>query len=114
MTRNFTDRAGVEWTVWQVTPGSALLGAVDWRRKRSGEDRRVVNAVGFDPALDRRSGRDRRLTIAGPLQRGWLAFLASTGARRRLAPVPPAWQDATEAELDELCRAAMLARPASR
>lgn len=38
---------------------------------------------------------------------GWLLFTSALGARRRLAPVPGLWTDATEALLRSWCGGAM-------
>lgn len=40
--------------------------------------------------------------VAGTLQRGWLTF-ESAAERRRLAPIPLDWENATIAELREFC-----------
>ena len=45
------------------------------------------------------------------LEKGWLSF-ASANGNRRLAPFPDAWQSASVSELERLCRAARVAKPA--
>jgi hypothetical protein len=51
-------------------------------------------------SADRRAlaKRDLRVVVPDKLQRGWLAF-QSQAERRRLAPVPPAWQNLSDEEL---------------
>jgi hypothetical protein len=50
--------------------------------------------------------------LAPDLKGGWLAFEGG-GERRRLSPVPPDWQRATEAELRRFLATALpVARPA--
>ena len=44
------------------------------------------------------------------LRSGWLTFESAT-ARKRLAPIPPDWEDASAERLDEMCRQAETARP---
>jgi len=44
------------------------------------------------------------------LRSGWLTFESATG-RRRLAPIPPHWEEASVERLEQLCRIAPLARP---
>jgi hypothetical protein len=43
------------------------------------------------------------------LELGWLAFVSGT-EKRRLAPVPPGWHAASDAELERLCGLARVAR----
>lgn len=43
---------------------------------------------------------------------GWLTF-ESAGIRRRLAPIPRGWEEATRERLDLMCRAAEVVRRAS-
>ena len=45
------------------------------------------------------------------LEKGWLAFVSANG-KRRLAPFPTAWQSAPVSELELLCSAARVAKPA--
>ncbi|MFN2567691.1 MAG: hypothetical protein ABR499_22075 [Gemmatimonadaceae bacterium] len=40
------------------------------------------------------------------LRSGWLTFESATGSRRRLAPIPRGWEDATRERLELMCRAA--------
>ena len=47
------------------------------------------------------------------LRGGWLTFESSQG-RRRLAPIPSGWVDATPERLDLMCRAAEVVQRTSR
>jgi hypothetical protein len=109
--RTFVDRTGTEWTVWEVRP-ALQLGASRERRARA---RRADAAP--EPIVERRHVDERRLEeepavsgVAPGLAQGWLAFDAGA-ERRRLAPVPAAWESLSEAALAALCEAADPAVP---
>ena len=97
-----------------VEPRSGVERRVDPTRadapdRRSGTERRQVQSRRSE--LDRRSGTDRRETprvkarLPGDFAAGWLCF-ASGGEKRRFAPLPPNWEQAEDATLDEWLRAA--------
>jgi hypothetical protein len=91
--RSFTDDNDVTWQVWDVRPSQPDL-----------IERRKIRAEPPSGAEERRAG-------AG-LATGWLAF-ESEHTRRRLAPIPPEWQDASEEQLRAWCaEARILARRA--
>jgi hypothetical protein len=71
--RTFTDPDGTVWEVWQVTPTSV--------RNAAGEIRGAV-----EPGYEH----------------GWLCFENKNGDKRRLLPVPPDWQNLTDARLEAL------------
>jgi hypothetical protein len=105
--RVFSDASGVTWEVWEVRPRGVLTGAAE-RRAADGAVGRPDPTEGGDVESDagaRQAPHERRHSVAAPLQVGWLAFSAGT-ERRRLAPIPPAWETATDAELALYCRAA--------
>lgn len=56
-----------------------------------------------DPSLPERHARYLHPAFAG----GWLLFTCGT-ERRRYAPLPPEWNDASEAQLREWCARATL------
>jgi hypothetical protein len=93
--RTFTDSAGVEWQVWDVLPTG--LGRTVFDRRRLGD------ASSATP--------ERRSDLSARLANGWLAFLAGTD-KRRLAPVPEGWADASVEQLERYCREAQPAAPA--
>lgn len=49
----------------------------------------------------------KRVTFDQRLQEGWLTFESTTG-RKRLAPIPQAWEEAPAERLELMCRAAEL------
>jgi hypothetical protein len=91
--RTFLDSAGRRWEVWLITPAAAERRKID-RRASSG------GSGAYQGELDRRRTPERRrgpfhrsAAVASEYSRGWLCF-ESEGEKRRLAPVPPAWDDA--------------------
>ena len=56
------------------------------------------------PSLEKILQGDRR-------QGGWLAFKASDGERRRLAPYPAEWRDISDFELERWCMKATRVPP---
>ena len=112
--RSFRDAQGVNWEVWDVIPGRLTLSARD---HRAGTDRRAApeGAVSSPrPAeSERRLGIDRRASLSPALRGGWLAF-RTTAERRRLAPIPDGWENATDAELARYCDTAERVPPPPR
>lgn len=104
--RNFRDKDGREWRVWDVYPYARL----DEERRRG--DRRQAQTSEYT-GPERRSGRDRRrnASLFTPgLEAGWLCFENHT-EKRRLTPVPWGWDEVPEDGLDELLERA---RPVTR
>lgn len=48
--------------------------------------------------------------VSAGLEKGWLSFVSDSG-KRRLAPFPTVWREATDVELERLCEQARVARP---
>lgn len=103
--RTFLDTTGKRWEVWLVTPAAAE------RRKA---DRRAAAATGegFTGGAERRHTPERRrapfrrsVAVASEYSQGWLCF-ESEGEKRRLAPVPPNWEEAGPDRLSTLLQAA--------
>jgi len=104
--RSFVDKGGVGWDVWEVKP--------QWADRRSGVDRRQLSADdprADPPVLEQRRGPDRRVgdgkrtphvQLGATYSGGWLAF-ESPSERRRLAPIPPGWDQVDEPVLESLC-----------
>src|SRR5829696_1349159 len=97
-----------------VEPRSGVERRVDPTRadapdRRDGAERRQEQSRRTE--LDRRSGTDRReatrvkARLPGDFAAGWLCF-ASGGEKRRLAPLPPNWEQADDATLEEWLHAA--------
>ena len=103
--RTFTDSHGKRWEVWLVTPAAAERRRVDRRASRT--------ASGMPEGLaDRRQTPDRRrskfrreVVVASEFSDGWLCF-ESEGEKRRLAPVPPDWEQAGPDRLSTWLQAA--------
>jgi hypothetical protein len=94
----------VEWHVWSVIPGNAP----GEEERRPGYDRRSPEPVILYKGPDRRAAADRRrkLPLSPGMQLGWLVF-DSGAERRRLAPIPPAWEARPECDLERLCERAI-------
>ena len=85
-----------------------------------GEERRqrAIDELPDPPVLEQRRGEERRVgerqsgiprvKIMGTFGTGWLTF-ESPHEKRRLSPIPPNWQSASEAELSQLCENASTA-----
>ena len=101
--REFTDEGGRQWTVWDVYPTLA--------------ERRHRNAGPPPGVRERRRYVEQRLALRENMAKGWLAFEARDGGRRRLAPIPtsgPHWSTATEHELRAWLKSAKPAPPTRR
>ena len=101
--RQFTDSRGRYWVVWEVYPTLA--------------ERRQHNAGPPAGARERRRFVESRSRPSPKIAGGWLAFEATDGERRRLAPVPDKpsdWERASEDQLRSWCAMAEPAPPARR
>ena len=97
--RQYTDRDGTTWNVWNVPP--------QYTPARSGRDRRQSRAM--DPATDRRALTDRRVRSATGLEGGWVCFQAGE-EKRRLAPAPRDWDRCSEEDLEHYLQRAVPVR----
>ena len=91
--RTFLDSKGKRWEVWLITPTAAERRKAD-RRASSG------GSAAYEGSLDRRRTPERRrgtfrrsAAVASEYSGGWLCF-ETEGEKRRLAPVPPGWEEA--------------------
>ena len=48
--------------------------------------------------------------VSSGLEKGWLSFVSDSG-KRRLAPIPTVWREATDLELEQFCARARVAKP---
>src|SRR3954463_907555 len=95
--REFNDRDGRVWEVWEVRP--AVI------ERRQADDRRLHPRDFAD-----RRNRDLRLTLLGGLREGWLTFQCNA-ERRRLSPIPEGWMTLAD---DTLLSLAHKATPVMR
>lgn len=95
--RTFADGQGRSWEIWDVRPERIDRRADDRRAERptpwTGPERRQ--------GADRRRQSQARTRILHPLAEGWLVF-KSDGEKRRLAPIPPNWENCRGRELHDL------------
>ena len=104
--RTFTDARGLDWEVWEVRPGLALIGeAIDRRRLADRREGGVAGTPRSDGEIERRSREERRVAVSPPLRGGWLAFRTGD-ERRRLAPIPVGWAEDSDIQLAAYCEAA--------
>jgi len=101
--RVFRTASGVEWHVWSVIPGGAPA-----EERRHGYDRRSDDPVIRYKGPERRAEADRRRrgSFVPGMPQGWLVF-ESAGERRRLVPIPPAWEARPACDLERLCERAV-------
>jgi len=91
--RVFVDDQEQQWEVWAVLPEVV--------ERRLNAERRTAPR----DTPDRRQQIDIRFRMAPELRQGWLAF-QSGHERRRLAPIPDAWETLDDTELAALARRA--------
>jgi hypothetical protein len=103
--RTFLDSRGTRWEVWLITPTAAERRRVDRRASAGG-------SADYQGTLDRRRTPERRrapfhrtATVASEYSNGWLCF-ESEEEKRRLAPVPPGWEEAGPDRLSTWLQAA--------
>src|SRR4051812_818791 len=98
--RTFVDSNGGYWQGWGLQPAKG-------ERRASPRDRPNLKRFPWKGTerrngLDRRVVSQRRITLAEGYGSGWLTF-ESLAEKRRLVPIPLAWESATQAELRLLC-----------
>jgi hypothetical protein len=89
--------------VWSVVPGARAEA-----ERRAGYDRRSPDPVLLYKGHERRVSPDRRAgraPVSPEMRQGRLIF-ESASERRRLAPIPPAWERYTDEALDRLSQMA--------
>ena len=88
--REFDDSHAVHWQVWEVIPQSVERRALRERR------------IAFRDARERRKRHEVRLRVSNGAVPGWLVF-ESDHMKRRLRPIPHAWFEASDIELESMC-----------
>lgn len=102
--RTFLDSKAKRWEVWLVTPAAAERRKVDRRAAAAGTEGFASSERRHTP--DRRKIPFRRsVAVASEYSQGWLCF-ESEGEKRRLAPVPPGWEEAGPDRLSTWLQAA--------
>jgi hypothetical protein len=104
--RTFLDSTGRRWEVWLVTPAAAERRKADRRAAAAprGEEFQGFSERRRTPER-RKSPFRRTIEVASEYSQGWLCF-ESEGEKRRLAPVPPGWQEAGPDRLSSWLQAA--------
>jgi hypothetical protein len=97
--RMFRDTRGTEWYVWEVHPHVPIPS----------RDSAETSSRAEPPAPPAQHASKLQPLLPGALANGWLCFQSET-ERRRLAPVPPDWGEASEEQLAMLCTQAAPAR----
>jgi hypothetical protein len=91
--RKIQDATGRWWDVWETRP--TIIDRRDGRDRRSGPRE----------AEDRRQLVEARVVVGPEYRDGWLAF--QSGAEwRRLAPIPPQWEQCSNEELAQYLESA--------
>jgi hypothetical protein len=101
--RTFVDSDGSYWQVWDSLPTKV-------ERRMAAADRRQPQRVAWRGSdrrsgMDRRTTRQRRITLSQGYGGGWLTF-ESLKDKRRLIPIPSHWEDLSQDELRSLCERA--------
>lgn len=85
MLRAFRDSTGVEWRVWEVFPSKTS-------------------------PLTSAESASRTSLMGSAFANGWLCF-ESPSEKRRLAPIPPGWEDSGPRQMEELWKTATVVAP---
>lgn len=105
--RTFLDSNGKRWEVWLVTPAAAERRKADRRAAAVSDDAFAGGSERRHTPERRRSTFQRSVTVASEYSQGWLCF-EGEGEKRRLAPVPPGWDEAGPDRLSTWLQAAKL------
>ena len=106
--RVFDDYVGRRWEVWQTNPPRSERRLTERRAVPDGPRVQLPHVRERRNEGERRRAGDRRVQplprFPGipELEAGWLCF-ESDGERKRLAPVPEAWESADDMILAALC-----------
>ncbi len=95
--RTFIDGTGQEWRVWDTRPESII------DEQRFAENARIAgDAERRDREAEAPVERRARLPYSRGLEHGWLTF-ESGALKRRLSPIPDAWDTAPDDALRRWC-----------
>lgn len=97
--RTVVDADGITWELWEVQPSLVEKRDADSGVPQGESERRQVRSV--------------RMRVSPSMREGWLAIRSAT-ERRRIAPIPPGWQELPEAALLELVAHAESPGPSRR
>jgi hypothetical protein len=98
--REFTDRAGREWRVWDTHPKTHIGGVTSRSAKFLANAERLTSEGGEVPTTP-------QLYTPGR-EGGWLTFTCGTD-KRRLSPIPGGWETASRDDLERyLARAEVI------
>ena len=103
--RTFLDARGRRWEVWLVTPAAAERRKVDRRATAGGGEPFTSGPERRKTPERRRAPFHRSAAVSSEYSQGWLCF-ESEGEKRRLAPVPPGWDEAGPDRLSTWLQAA--------
>ena len=103
--RTFLDARGKRWEVWLVTPAAAERRKVDRRATAGGAEPFTSGPERRKTPERRRAPFHRSTAVSSEYSEGWLCF-ESEGEKRRLAPVPPGWDEAGPDRLSTWLQAA--------
>jgi len=113
--RVFDDYLGRRWEVWQTNPPRSDRRFTE--RRAVAERPREQRASAIERRNEERRNEGERRVEPLPrfpgipeMEAGWLCF-ESKGERKRLAPVPEAWESADDLILAHLCNFANEAIP---
>lgn len=102
----FADPKGQKWQVWSVNPTDVE------RRTRDRRDTTPSSTATYT-GTERRINTDERRNPIRPwsavkpgFEHGWLCFEKEDGDKRRLIPIPDAWENATAEKLWNWCNEA--------
>lgn len=102
----FTDPKGQKWQVWSVNPTDVECRKRDRRDATPSVTATYVGTERRTTADDRRNPLEAWSVVKPGFEHGWLCFEKEDGEKRRLTPIPGAWENATAEKLWNWCNEA--------